>query len=119
MIGGNTMALLQVSTTTKNAIGEKVLTWHDVVELKGWLDFSSGEAKINTYNAKIQESTHIFVCDYKPIPDTLTVEGKVVGVNAENARIVANSKRYDVLLIDNPMELNRQLEIYLKFTGGQ
>ena len=119
MIGGNTKAVLQVSTTTKNKIGEPVPAWHDVIELTGWLDLSSGEARSTTYNAKIQESTHIFLSDYKPIPDTLSVEGKDVGVSAENARIVANSKRYDVLLIDNPMEMNRQLEIYLKFTGGQ
>jgi hypothetical protein len=35
--------------------------------------------------------------------------------------MVINGKRYDVLLIDNPMELDTgsQLEFYLKFTGGQ
>jgi hypothetical protein len=33
--------------------------------------------------------------------------------------MVINGKTYDILLIDNPMELGSQLEFYLKFTGGQ
>jgi hypothetical protein len=119
MIGGNTKAMLQVCITTKSAIGEQIPTWHDVVELVGWLDLQAGDSKYTTFSAKIQESTHVLVCDYKPIPDTFEADGKIVRVSAENVRMVANSKRYDVMLIDNPMELNKQLEIYLKFTGGQ
>lgn len=119
MIGGNIEAQLQIRTTGKNAIGEPVEDWHDVVELKGFLDLSSGDSKYTTFNAKIQESTHIFICDYKPIPATLDVEGKIVKVSAENARMVANSQDYDVMLIDDPMNLHKQLEIYLKYTGGQ
>lgn len=119
MIGGNTKAVLQVQTATKNAIGELVQSWHDVAELTGFLDIQSGDSKYNTYNAKIQESTHVFICDYVPVQDTLEVEGIVVRVDAENARMVANGKRYDVLLIDDPMELHKHLEIYLRFTGGQ
>ena len=119
MIGGNIKLALQVSTTIKNEIGEKVPVWHDVIELFGWLDLQSGDSKYTTSNAKIQESTHVFVSDYKPIPATLEIEGKTVRVSAENARMVANSLIYDVMLIDNPMELNKQLEIYLKYTGGQ
>lgn len=119
MIGGNIKAVLQVSTTEKNEIGEKVPVWHDVMELHGWLDLQSGDSKYNTYNAKMQESTHIFICDYLPIPATLEVEGKTIRVRAENTRMVTLSQRYDVMLIDNPMELNKQLEIYLKYTGGQ
>ena len=119
MIGGNITALLQVRTTTKNAIGEAVEKWHTVMELKGWLDLQSGNSNYQTFNAKIQESTHVFVCDYKPIPGTLDVDGKTVNVSSENARMVTGSMLYDVMLIDDPMELHEQLEIYLKFTGGQ
>lgn len=110
MIGGNTKAQLQIKTTTKNAIGESVKSWNTVQELTGFLDLQSGNSNYQTYNAKIQESTHIFICDYVPIDNQ---------VNAENARMVINSQRYDVMMIDNPMELNKHLEIYLKFTGGQ
>lgn len=109
-IGGNTTATLQVKTATKNAIGEQVPTWKDVQTIKGWLDLQSGEAKYNTYYAKIQESTHIFVCDYAELD---------VNITAENARAIIHGKSYDIKLIDNPMELNQQLEIYLKYTGGQ
>lgn len=119
MIGGNTKAVLQISTSKQNAIGGRDKTWHDVKELIGWLDLQSGDSKHTTYNSKVQESTHVFICDYQPIPGTFEVEGGIVRVSAENARMTINSKRYEVLLIDNPMELNRQLEFYLKYTGGQ
>lgn len=119
MIDGNTKAVLQVKTATKNEIGEFVKSWHDVAEFTGFLDLQSGDSKHNTYSAKIQESTHIFICDYVPVQDTFEIEGENIQVDAENARMVVNGKRYDVLLIDDPMELHQHLEIYLRFTGGQ
>lgn len=119
MIGGNIEALLQINVPVENEIGSMVDAWHDVVALKGFIDLSAGDSKHTTYDAKIQESTHIFICDYKPIPDSLEIEGKIVRVSPENARMVANSQRFDVMLIDNPMNLNKHLEIYLKYTGGQ
>lgn len=111
-IGGNTTGIIETRTGQKNAIGEHVLTWAQAVQLRGWLDLSTGEARTTTYNAKIQESTHVFLCDYTPLPDSVT---------AENARMTIGGKHYDVLLIDNPMEMGSgsQLEIYLKYTGGQ
>lgn len=111
-IGGNVTATLQAYTSTRNEIGENVKAWSDVQTLKGWLDLSSGESKYNTYNAKIQESTHVFIADYVPLDSRITAEG---------ARLVVGGKRFDVMLIDNPMEMGSgsQLEIYLKYTGGQ
>lgn len=111
-IGGNTKAVIQVSASAKNEIGETVQSWRDVQTLKGWLDLASGEARYSTFNAKIQESTHIFICDFVPLKS---------GIAAEASRMIINGKRYDVLLIDNPMEMGggSQLEIYLRYTGGQ
>lgn len=109
-IGGNTAATFQVPTITKNAIGEHVETWENVQTIKGWLDLSSGNSSYTNYNAKIQESTHFFIADYVKLNSK---------IQAENSRAIINGKRYDVMLIDNPMELNEQLEIYLKYTGGQ
>lgn len=111
-IGGNITAAIQTATTTKNAIGEQVKSWANVQTLKGWLDLSGGDSKYTNYNAKIQESTHVFVADYVPL---------AAGIQAENSRMTINGKIYDVLLIDNPMEMSSgsQLEIYLKYTGGQ
>lgn len=120
MIGGNITGILQVQAGfTRNEVGSRIPSWHDVTELTGFLDLSSGDSKYTTFNAKVQESTHIFVGDYKPIPDVLEIEGEVVQVDAETARFMAGGKRYDVMLIDDPMGLHKQLEIYLKYTGGQ
>ena len=111
-IGGNINAIIQISTATKNAIGESVKTWADVQTLRGWLDLFSGRASYAPYNAKIQESTHLFICDYIPIDSR---------ISAENSRMKINGKVYEITLIDNPMEMGSgsQLEFYLKYTGGQ
>lgn len=118
-IGGNIEAVLQINAPIENEIGSVKDAWHDVITLKGFIDLSSGDSKHTTYDAKIQESTHIFICDYKPIPESLEVEDNFIRVSPENARMVANSQRYDVMLIDDPMNLHKHLEIYLKYTGGQ
>jgi head-tail adaptor len=110
MIGGNISAVIQTHETHINAIGEQVKTWKDAITLKGFLDLSGGSAQYTGFNAKIQESTHFFICDFVPLPDTVT---------AENSRMIIRNRIYQITLIDNPMELNKHLEIYLKYTGGQ
>ena len=106
MIGGNIVAVLQQkSGSTINAIGEKVQVWKDIHTMNGWLDQMTGDSKY-TYNAKIQESTHIFLCDYA------SVDRK-----PDDKRLVVNGAQYDVLMIDDPMELHQQLEIFLRFVG--
>lgn len=109
MIGGNVTIQLQLKTTTKNAIGESVKAWETVQSINGWLDYMAGDSKYISFNAKLQESTHVFVSDYVALDSRL---------KPENSRAIVNGKTYDVLLFDNPMELNKQWEIYLKFTGG-
>ena len=111
-IGGNITAVIQTKTVTKNEIGENVKSWADVQTIKGWLDLSSGDSKYITFSSKIQESTHIFIADYVVLSE---------GITTENSRMLINGKKYDILLIDNPMDMGSgsQLEFYLKFTGGQ
>lgn len=119
-IGGNTQAVFQVKKSTRdenghyirNSAGEIIREWVDVQTIKGWLDLNSGDSKRTTYYAKIQESTHIFIADYVTLDER---------INAENARMKIGGKLYDIMLIDNPMEMGKgsQLEIYLKYTGGQ
>lgn len=111
-IGGNIKASVQVYKASKNEIGENVKDWVEVQNITGWLDLQAGDSKYTTFNAKMQESTHVFVADYVPLAE---------GVEAENSRMVINGKRYDIMLIDNPMEMGSgsQWEIYLKYTGGQ
>ena len=108
-IGGSTIAQIQVkSGTVTTAIGEKVTAWKTLNTISGWLDLSAGESRYSTYDTKIQESTHVFISDWV-----------MLDVEAENCRMIINNKLYDVLLIDNPMGMNRQLEIYLRYVGGQ
>lgn len=109
-IGGNITAIIQTSTVQKNAIGETVQTWQDAQTIRGWLDLASGDSRYNSYLSKVQESTHILICDFVPLAE---------GIQAETSRMTINGKNYDIMLIDNPMEMNEQLEIYLKHTGGQ
>ena len=117
-IGGNTQATFQVKTYSKDengkyirdSIGSIVMAWEDAQTIKGWLDLSGGDSRYTTYSAKIQESTHVFMADYVNLDER---------ISAENARMRINGKVYDITLIDNPMGLNSQLEIYLKYTGGQ
>lgn len=106
MIGGNAEALIQnIIGSATNTIGERIPQWGDMVTLRGWLDLSSGDSKYSN-DAKLQESTHIFLCDYYPIdPKT------------DDKRMVVNGVTYDILLIDDPMGLHEHLEIYLKFLG--
>jgi len=110
MIGGNTTAEIQTKTTTKNRIGESVATFQTVQSIKGWLDLSSGDSRYTNYSAKIQESTHIFMCDYVALD---------ASIKAENSRLIVNGERYDITLIDDPMGMHQHLEIYLRYTGGQ
>lgn len=108
-IGGNKVGMFQIKGTSENEIGEQVVSWNDVQSIEGWLDYQSGDSSY-TYNTKIQESTHVFVADYYPLDKS---------IREENSRMIIDGGRYEVKCIDNPMGLNRQLEIYLKYTGGQ
>ncbi len=137
MIGGNLSALIQVKDEgTKNPIGERIHQWVDVASVKGFLDLSTGETYNNTFSARIQESTHIFLCDFQSFTglsgqwvwDTMCfVNGKIttarsereIDVTSENARLLIDGQIYNIMLIDDPMHLHQHLEIYLKFVGGQ
>ena len=106
MIGGNIEALLQENKGSEtNRFGEQIPSWSDVQSLWGWLDLSSGDSKY-TYDAKLQESTHIFITDYVPIDQ-----------RPNNKRLMVNGLVYEVLMIDDPMGLHQHLEISLKFVG--
>ena len=105
-IGGNTTATIQKLFTKKNEYGEKEQSYVDFKKLKGFLDMQSGNAQYN-YNAKIVESTHVFICNYQKLD-----------ISEENTRMVIDGKVYEITYIDNPMNLNYHLEIYLKYIGG-
>ena len=111
VIGGNISGTLQLRQTEKNKIGEAVASWINAVPLFGWLDLMNGDSRHTVHNAKIQESTHIFICDYTDLSPY-----KII---SENCRMTINGLVYEITLVDNPMGIGQQLEIYLKFVGGQ
>lgn len=114
-IGGNISVDFQVKTTKKNSIGAAVEVWDDVYTVIGWLGLQSGDSKYSYY-AKIEESSHVFLCDYHSGIYGLTLpdkDGKIPIVRA-----VIKGMVYDVLLIDNPDEMDEQLEIYLRKVGA-
>ena len=107
MIGGNVTAVLQTKTTTKNAFGEKTETWSDLQLLKGFLDFAGGDGSYKSnFKGAVEETTHVFICDY----DKITSEAMPT-----QCRMVIDNKIYDVLMIDDPMNLHSHLEIMLKY----
>nr|DAZ05654.1 MAG TPA: head tail adaptor [Caudoviricetes sp.] len=136
-IGGNKWALLQVKDKgAKNGIGAYEAKWTDCTSILGWLDLNTGDSKHTTFNTKVQESTHYFLCDFTNLKalsakwvwnpfNFLTgvidkdEQEEIVDITSDNARMVIDGMVYEILLIDNPMNLNEHLEIYLRFIGGQ
>ena len=111
MINGNLIATFQTFTTTKkNSVGEYVREWSDVIQKKCFLDYVNGGTEYE-YNTKLQESTHLLICDY--------FDFDALGIKAENTRIIIEGLVYTVQLIDDPMGKHQHLEIYLKYLGGQ
>jgi hypothetical protein len=115
MIGGNTLARIErAGDPVKNMIGESVPGWTPVGQLVGWLDLMTesggGGPKYTAYSAPIAESSHIFLADY---------DAAIAAARGQTCRAIIDGQQYDVQLIDDPMGMHRQLEIYLKHTGGQ
>ena len=107
MIGSNTIVFLKAKETVANDIGENVPNLIDYMAIKGWLDLISQHSERTSLLTEMAESTNVFLCDYvkidKSIRDLVLVD--------------SDDKTYDILYIDNPMGMNRHLEIYLKYIG--
>lgn len=118
-IGGNKLAVIQIGNVAQNKIGEHEPDYTDALTgIVGWLDLSGGDSKHLNYNAKIQESTHVFLCDYFEL--IYKVDGKPdMKITPENSRMVVDGEIYEIMLYDDPMGMHEHLEIYLKFTGGR
>lgn len=115
-VGGNIDAVLQIkSTSGRNAIGEEQTTWADVGSLTGWLDYVTGQANSEMFQAKTQNTTHLFFCDYK---GWKLLDIPAGSINTDNCRMIIADQIYSVLLIDDPMGMHQHLEIYLEFLGG-
>lgn len=107
MIGGNTsITLKRKNTEAFNSIGERVPEWENYLTIPGFLDFMNESTGRTNYNAKIVESTHVFICDYVEID-----------VSEKDLQAEINNKPYEVKYIDDPMSLHKHLEIFLNYIG--
>lgn len=109
-IGGNITGVIQrKGYSFQNEIGEKETAWEDAAKPTGWLGLQSGDSKYSNFSAKLEESTHVFLCDYNSI---------IYALSGLDTRMIIKGFVYDVLLIDNPDEMDEQLEIYLRKVGA-
>ena len=108
-IGGNITGIIQTKYTVKNAIGEAERKWADAFSQVGWLGMQSGDSKYTNFNAKIEESSHVFTCDY---------HSGIYALAGKDVRMIIKGFVYDVLYIDNPDEMDEHLEIYLRKVGA-
>ena len=105
-IGGNTDLILKIKSQIENEIGEKVTSWVEYKTIHGFMDFMSESTGNTSFNSKIVESTHLFICDYVDI-----------GKSIVELKAFHNNKEYEITYIDDPMGLHYHLEIFLKYLG--
>ena len=82
--------------------------------------------KLEEYRAD-EDSLRTALLGAQKLGDSVIKESKTkaeiilrdASIKAENSRLIdEDGLIYDVLLIDDPMKFHKQLEIYLKYTGG-
>lgn len=110
-IGGNTDLVLKYETFTTNAIGEQVKDWVELQTIRGFIDLMTQSKDYANYNKAMENSTHVFISDYVSIA-TKDENGK-----KRDFKAVVDGDEYDVTYIDNPMKLNKHLEIFLEKVG--
>ena len=111
-IGGNIDCILKIEEVTTSAIGEKVKKWVDLITINGFLDLQNQNKDFANYNKAMEDSTHVFICDYVSITDK---NGKKI--KATKLKATIDGDDYDVTYIDDPMQLHYHLEIFLKRVG--
>lgn len=106
-IGGNLDVTFQTKSITENELGEHISTWTDLITIKGWLDLSSGNSTYS-HNTKTVESTHVLLTDY---------DQTLRELEPQQCRCIIKNRVYEVNFIDDPMELQDHMEIFLKLVG--
>ena len=116
-IGGNLDATIQIKASgVKNAIGERVNVWNSLGSVLGWLDYAyaSIQNSVNQFDSRLQDTSHVFLCDY----DLFKTASQGNAVTSTDSRLLIDGSIYEVLMIDDVMNLHEHLEIYLKYIGG-
>lgn len=108
-IGGNVTASVvrsKMAVNTQGAALEGIA--EPLMEIVGWLDYQGGQKGHTAYQAPLEDTTHLFLSDY----DAAFASQKEDGLS-----LVVNGRRYEVLLIDDPMGLHEHLETFLRYVG--
>lgn len=110
MIGGNIYASVQkYNAGTKDKIGRINPVWENIGQkLYGWLDLISADDDFDKMKTIVQDSTHVFIMDYEEL-----------NLGSKNCRLIIQNRIYEILYIDDPMELHEHIEIYLKYIGEE
>lgn len=97
------MITIQRSSSVPNGIGGYSQAWAThISDYDGVLDQLTGNERISADKVSLN-STHILI-------------GQVVDVN-ESDRVIHNNKIYEIKNVDNPMNMDRHLEILLEYKG--
>lgn len=108
-VGGNVTASVMRTKKGKNAKGSAVPSApEEIMKIDGWLDYQAGQPSHLAYQAKLQDTTHLWICDF----DVGFADLKVQGLS-----LVVAGEPYEVLLIDDPMGIHDHLEAYLRYVG--
>lgn len=105
---GNLTLTLKTKTTTQNEYGEDNIEWTDMCSTTGFLDMLTYD-KNSKMSAMIQNANYVFITDgYTVLSET----------DANMLMAYINSIAYNVIYIDDPMNLHEFYEIYLKKVGA-
>lgn len=97
--------IVQRYTAIDDGTGGEHYDWKDLDEISGTLDQLSGEEILASDKLGVL-SSHIFIIF------------EVVDVTTED-RFIIDGEIYRVTDVDNPMNMDRQLEIKLEYTGDK
>ena len=110
MVGGNATASVVRAVRGLNAQGKAVEGGTEaVMEVRGWLDYQGGQKGHTAYQAPLEDTTHVFVSDY---------DADYAALEEDGLSLVIGGRRYEVLLIDDPMGLHAHIETFLRYVGA-
>jgi SPP1 family predicted phage head-tail adaptor len=98
------MVIIQRYETVSNGMGGSFSQWTNHLEYDGVIDQLTGNEMLEA-DRIAENSTHILI-------------GPMADIKRQD-RVLFNGKRFDVKNVDNPMQMNRHLEILLQYEGGQ
>jgi len=103
MIGPKTKLILQQPSESSDGLGAGgTILWSNIKQISGTLNSIKGNEKLGASKKIIESSSHIFYCD-----PTLGFE-----ITTEK-RFILGIKKFDIVYISNPFNMNNHLEVYL------